>query len=95
MRVRLTPRARGDLEDILSYIDERNPAGAKNVKRSIRKTIELIGQYPHSGRLSGEQGTRVVAVGRYPYLVYWSVEAGEVWIVHIRDGRRRPWMGIE
>ena len=93
MRVRLTPRARGDLEDILTFIDERNPAGARNVKRTIRKTVDLIGQYPQSGRPSGEQGTRVVAAGRYPYLVYWSVEAGEVWIVHIRDGRRRPWTG--
>ena len=91
--MRFTPRARGDLEDILSYIDERSPAGAHNVKRAIRRTIDLIGQHPRSGRLSGEQGTRVLAAGRYPYMVYWSVEAGEAWIVHIRDGRRRPWSG--
>jgi hypothetical protein len=33
-------------------------------------------------------------VGRYPYLVYWTVEADEAWIVHVRDGRRRPWRGV-
>jgi toxin ParE1/3/4 len=91
MRVRYTPRARGDLRLILEYIDERNPRGAENVKRAIRKTIELIGEYPEGGRTTGQQGTRVLPAGRYPYLIYWSIEAGEAWLVHIRDGRRRPW----
>src|SRR5688500_12177607 len=35
---------------------------------------------PHAGRLAGEQGTRVLPAGRYPYLIYWSIEAGEAWI---------------
>ena len=91
MKVRYTPRARSDLRSILQYIDERSPRGARNVKRAIQKTIELIGEFPEGGRQVGEQGTRVLPAGRHPYLVYWSVEAGEVWLVHIRDGRRQPW----
>ena len=90
MKVRYTPRARGDLAAILKYIDERNPLGALNVKRAIRKTIEFIGEFPQIGRPAGEQGTRVLRAGRYPYLIYWSVRAGEVWILHVRDARRRP-----
>ena len=91
MRVRYTSRARDDLEAILDYLDRRSPQGAKSVKRSIRKVSELIGEYPEGGRPAGEQGVRVLPAGRYPYLVYWSVEGGEAWIVHIRDARRRPW----
>ena len=93
MRVRYTPRARSDLQSILQYIDERSPRGARNVKRAIQKTIELIGEFPEGGRRAGEQVTRVLPAGRYPYLIYWSVEAGEVWLIHIRDARRRPWTG--
>ncbi len=93
MRVRYTQRARSDLESILQYIDERSPQGARSVKRAIQKTIELIGEFPEGGRRAGEQETRVLPAGRYPYLVYWSIEAGEVWVVHIRHARRRPWMG--
>ena len=93
MRVRYTPRARSDLEAILRYIDERNPRGAKNVKRALKKTLELIGEFPESGRVSGEEDVRVLPAGRYPYLIYWTIEASEVWLVHIRDGRRRPWRG--
>lgn len=93
MRVRYTPRARSDLESILQYIDQRSPRGARNVKRAIQQTIELIGEFPEGGRVAGEQATRVLPAGRYPYLIYWSVEAGEVWLVHIRHARRRPWEG--
>ena len=48
----------------------------------MHKTVELIEQFPQAGRLAGEQGTRVLPVGRYPHLIYWSVEGGEAWIVH-------------
>jgi plasmid stabilization system protein ParE len=91
MKVRYTPRARDDLSAILTYIKERNPQGARNVTRVMHKTIELIGQFPRSGRHAGEQGTRVLPVGRYPYLIYWTIERDEAWIVHIRHTARRPW----
>jgi toxin ParE1/3/4 len=91
MRVRYTPRARGDIVEILAYISQRNPQGARNVARAMHKTIELIGQFPQAGRLAGEQGTRVLPVGRYPYLVYWGVQGEEAWVVHVRHTARRPW----
>ncbi|MEX0589677.1 MAG: type II toxin-antitoxin system RelE/ParE family toxin [Xanthobacteraceae bacterium] len=91
MKVRYTLRARSDLLNILAYLEGRSPAGAQNVRRSIKKTIELIGEYPRGGRLAGEQESRVLPVGRYPYLIYWSIDGGEVWIAHIRHAaRRRP-----
>ncbi|MBX9825014.1 MAG: type II toxin-antitoxin system RelE/ParE family toxin [Xanthobacteraceae bacterium] len=91
MKVRYSARARADLAAILDYIDEKSPRGAWNVKRALQRTIELIGEYPHVGRSCGEQQARVVPVGRYPYLVYWTVEEGEVWVVHIRHSARAPW----
>jgi toxin ParE1/3/4 len=91
MKVRYTPRARDDLSAILAYIESRSPQGARNVTRTMYKTIELVGQFPQSGRLAGEQGTRVLPVGRYPYLIYWSLQGDEAWIVHVRHTARRPW----
>ncbi|HYS47250.1 MAG TPA: type II toxin-antitoxin system RelE/ParE family toxin [Xanthobacteraceae bacterium] len=93
MRVRYTPRARGVLRMIIEYLVERNPVGAQNVKRAMERTVELIGQFPESGRRVSEHGVRVLPVGRYPYLIYWTVESGEAWIVHIRHAARRPWQG--
>jgi plasmid stabilization system protein ParE len=91
MRVRYTPRALADLAAILAYIRERHPAGARSVREALEKTVRFIAEYPHVGRRSGEQDTRVVAIGRYPYLIYWGIEAGELVILHIRHAARRPW----
>ncbi len=91
MRVRFTPRARNVA--ILNYLEERNPQGARNVRRTLRKTIDLIEQFPEAGRRAGVQDTRVLPAGRYPYLIYWSIEASEAWIVHIRHAAWRPWRG--
>jgi toxin ParE1/3/4 len=91
MTVRFTPRARADLDEILGYLDRKSPKGAANVARTMRKTFDLIGQFPHAGRLAGEQQTRVLPVGHYPYLIYWDVEAGDARVLHIRHAARRPW----
>ena len=91
MIVRYTPRARADLVAILSHIQGHSSQGARNVARAMHKTIELVGQFPQSGRIAGEQSTRVLPVGRYPYLIYWSVEGNEAWIAHVRHTARRPW----
>jgi toxin ParE1/3/4 len=93
MRVRFTPRARNDLDAILKYLDERSPQGARNVHRTIRRTIELIGQAPEGGRRVKVQNARVLPTRGHPYLIYWSIEAGEAWLVHIRHAARRPWSG--
>jgi plasmid stabilization system protein ParE len=93
MKVRHTRRSRGDLVAILSYLEDRKPQGTRSVKRALKKAIELIGEYPNIGRPSGEQDTRVLPVGRYPYLIYWGVEADQVVIVHIRHAARKPWKG--
>jgi plasmid stabilization system protein ParE len=89
MRIRYTPRARNDLIQILDYLTERSPGGARNVRRD--RTLRLIGDHPQAGRVAGEEGTRVLPAGRYPYLVYWIVENDEAWILHIRHAARRPW----
>jgi toxin ParE1/3/4 len=93
MRIRYTPRASRDLAAILLYLSKHSPQGMRNVRRAIDNTERLIGQFPQAGRLSKETGTRVLPAGRYPYLIYWTIEAGEAWIVHIRDARRKPWRG--
>jgi toxin ParE1/3/4 len=42
----------------------------------------------------GEAGIRMLRVGPYPYLVYWTIEGDEVQIIHIRHGARRPWKAV-
>ncbi len=93
MRVRYTRRANRELTAILLYLSKHSPQGLRNVRRAVENTERLIGQYPHCGRLTDVKATRVLPIGRYPYLMYWIVDADDAKIVHIRDARRRPWRG--
>ena len=93
MRVRYSTRAFADREAIFDYLDELNPRAAQSVKRSIAYSIRLLAGHPYMGPPTDYVGVRELSVPRLPYKVYYRVEATEVWIVHIRDARRRPWEG--
>jgi toxin ParE1/3/4 len=93
MIVRYTRRAQGDLAKILNYLDERSPRGALSLKLAIKRTIDTIGQTPEIGHSATRGAIRGMPVGRYPCLVFGTVEAGEVWVLHIRHGARRAWRG--
>jgi len=90
MRVRYTRQALGDLFAIADYIRERNPTAAAKAEAAIRSTIDLLADFPQLGRDRPELDARSLGIPRWPYTVYYRIENEEVWIVHIRDDRRRP-----
>ena len=92
MKVRYTPRALADLETIFSYIDERNPGAAHDVKASIVRTCENLAVLPYIGHMTDRRrDLLVVLVTDYPiYKIYYRVRGDVVSIEHIRDARRRP-----
>jgi plasmid stabilization system protein ParE len=94
VRVRYTPRARRDLEAIYTYIDEHNAGAARAVKLAILRTTELLGDFPYVGTKTNRSPEfRGIVVTGYPYRIYYRIRDNGVWIVHIRDVRRRPWQG--
>ena len=94
MRLRYTPRARRDLEAIYIYIDEHNAGAARAVKRAIQRTAELLADFPYLGvETDRSPEFRGIVVTGYPYKIYYRIRNNDVWIVHIRDVRRRPWQG--
>jgi toxin ParE1/3/4 len=88
--VRYTRQAICDLTGIAEYIRKRNPRAAIDVETAIQSTIALLADYPGLGRERPELGARALSVPRYPYTAYYHVEGDEIWIVHIRDDRRKP-----
>ena len=93
MRVRYTPRARGDIEDIFQYIAERNPVGARNVLRAIYAGIDYIAENLQGSMRTDEPGARVKIVSRYRYKIFYRIEGDTIEIIHVRHGSRRAWRG--
>jgi toxin ParE1/3/4 len=93
MRVRYTPRAFADREQIFAYLDQRNPRAAHEVKAFIKRRIASLGDNPERSRAIKELGVRAHWLSRYPYIIYYRLVANEVLIIHIRHAARRPWEG--
>jgi toxin ParE1/3/4 len=91
MRVRYRELALADLEQIFQYLDERNPAGARNVIEAIRGGISNAATQLLSGRKTSDPAIRVKLVGRYHYKIFYSIGIDEIEILHVRHGARRPW----
>ncbi len=90
MKVRYTRRAFNDREAIYDFLEERSPNGATNVQHAILDAIHALTSYPRLGQRTEFADVYELTVPRYPYKVYYRVEGDEVWILHIRDARRRP-----
>lgn len=89
MNVTFTPNALGQLDDVLSYIEERSPQGAQRVKGRIRATIDLLAAHPSIGRATDRPGQRRLMISPYPYAIFYRVRAGEVIIQRVRHTSRR------
>jgi addiction module RelE/StbE family toxin len=83
MRLRYTPQARLDLEEIHDYIALENPQAARRVIVIIRKAAEALPPNPLVGRLGRIAGTRELTVGRFPFMLAYRVDANEVQILSV------------
>ena len=92
MKVRYSPRALAQLEEIHRYIAQHNPRAATAVVARIEELCEKLGEFPGMGAATDQPGVRLVPVVRYPYLIFYALitEINEVRILRIRHGRRRP-----
>ncbi|HVY13357.1 MAG TPA: type II toxin-antitoxin system RelE/ParE family toxin [Alphaproteobacteria bacterium] len=70
MRVRYTPAAFAELKEIISYINNHHPQGARNVHACIKSTIDMLKDFPLSGTLTDDDTPiRRSVVFPYPYLI--------------------------
>jgi toxin ParE1/3/4 len=90
VKVRYTPEAIVDLLSIAEYLVQRSPAAAIAVEQAILSAIDQLERFPHMGRDRTELGVRALGIPRQPYTAYYRIDGDEIWIIHIRHGRRRP-----
>ncbi|SRR6266508_3190761 len=93
-RVRLTPQALSDLEDIHASIARDSPQNAASMMERILNSIDLLEVFPH--RTIVERQTTALkhpvrSLPVKPYVVYFRVIEDEriVVIRHIRHGARQ------
>ena len=83
MKRRLTSRAYRDLENILSYIHERNPRAAMTLAERVEATLDLICEMPLIGRQSVRSGTREFPVARAPLLIVYRIISDHIEVLTV------------
>jgi toxin ParE1/3/4 len=73
-RLRWTEPANADFLGIMEWLKAKNPAAAARVGRHILDDVERLPQFPYLGKPGRSPDTRELGVGRYPYLIVYSVE---------------------
>lgn len=90
MRLRYTPTAAYELEQVLANIAEQSPQAASRVRSRIQKTINLLIEHPLSGQMTSRRRLRRIVTTPYPYLIFYEARESEVVIIGVRHAARDP-----
>ena len=83
MRVLYRLEAVRDLNGHLTYISQDNSEAAEQVGAAIRRAIDRLGIFPHSGRKGVVSGTYELVIPRLPYIVVYRIRSPFVEITSI------------
>jgi addiction module RelE/StbE family toxin len=83
MRVRWTPAAAADLQQISDYLRERHPRYRQATLRKLYETIRRLGDVPHLGKPGRVEGTREILFPPMPYVAVYRVREQSIEVLRI------------
>jgi len=89
MKLRWTPRAVADLEEISDYPVAASPQAWEHLLLRLERLSESILDFPLMGKSGLVPGTREFIVSGTPYILVFQVKDDAVVIVSVRDARMR------
>lgn len=89
MKIRWSLTAVSDLESIRETIARDNPSAARKVALRIKESVNRLIDFPLSGRAGRVSGTRELVIPKTSYIAAYTIQAGEVRIAAVLDGRQR------
>ena len=74
MRIRWTPAAAADLEQINSYLKQRHPDYRQPTMRRVYEAVRSLKEWPQRGRVGREEETRELLLSPIPYIAVYRVK---------------------
>ena len=88
MQVKWTDKALADLDIIVRYIFQENPAAAFDIEDLILNGVQNLSQFPYLGRVGLVFGTRELVI--HPnYIVVYRIDEPLVHIISVVHTRRQ------
>jgi toxin ParE1/3/4 len=89
MKLVWSPIARRDLQEVLRYIAQDNPAAADRTVRRILRAADRLRRFPWLGRAGRLPDTRELVIPRTLFIVTYAVAQRELQIMAVIHGARR------
>lgn len=86
MRVRWTPLAAADMQQISDYLKEHHPRYRQPTMRKLYERIRSLKQRPYLGRPGRVEGTRELLMFPLPYVIVYRLSGHTVEILRIYHG---------
>ncbi len=91
MRIRWTPAAAADLQQISDYLKDHHPHYRRATMRKLYEVIRSLKAMPHRGRPGREEGTRELVFPPLPYVAIYRVKEQSIEVLRIYHGAQsRP-----
>lgn len=78
-----------DREQIFDYIEADNPNAAVSMDDRIESGIEILLQFPLSGRAGRVDGTRELVIAGTPYIAAYRVAGDTIRILRVLHGAQQ------
>lgn len=92
MKAVFSQAALADLDQILKYTAINYPSLGARLEQRIRDAIARIELLPDNARrLEGIPNIRFVPLVRYPFKIFYQVDADRIHILHIHHTARQQW----
>lgn len=88
LKLRYSPRARREIDGILSHIRRSSPYGASSVAARLEELIARIRVFPDLGRKTEVNGVRQINANPYPYVIIYRTSEEMIEIVTVRHSAR-------
>ena len=89
MKLRWTPRAVADLEEISDYLMAVHPEAWEQLMARVERLTDALLDFPLMGKSGLVPGTREFVLAGTPYILVFRLKGDAVVIVSVRDGRMR------
>jgi len=89
MKLRWTPRAVADLEEISDYMVAASPQAWEHLLPRLERLTQAILDFPLMGKAGIVPRTREFVLAGTPYILVFQLKDDSVVIVSVRDGRMR------
>lgn len=83
------PEARAELVEAWSWYEEQRPGLGDELAACVEAAISKAARQPDA-YAEAHEGVRRVLVRRFPYGVFYVVEAGALLVLAVAHARRRP-----